>query len=256
MSSRPSQTSIKRRRPLPTTARGPRLGALASLALHGAVVAAMVVVFQHNTGLSEESHAVPVDLVTITSQTNVAAAAPTPPPPAPEPPKPEEMTPPPMPDVAQAEPAPDIPPPKIQVEEPKKQDDMAALLNKLAGPVPTSKATKVATTANQSAGLASAMTSTLKDAFLSQIRNCWNPIPGAPNPADQIVQFDLKLNRDGTVASLRLLEVSATPYGAAAAQAGSRAIYQCQPYRLPPERYGEWQEINPLRFDPRQMMQQ
>ena len=44
----------------------------------------------------------------------------------------------------------------------------------------------------------------------------------------------------------------------AAAEGASRAIYQCQNkgYRLPPERYSDWSEINPLRFDPRQMMNQ
>jgi hypothetical protein len=239
MSSRPSQTSIKRR-PQPTTARGPRLGALASLLLHGALATSMVIVFQHNLGLNEESHVVPVDLVTIAATTNVAA---------PVPPKPEELTPPPMPDLAQAEPAPDIQPPKVTIEDKPKQDNLAALLNKLSAPAAQKPALI------RSSGAASAMTSTLIDAFLSQISNCWSPIPGAPNPADQVVVYDLRLNQDGTIAAITVLEVSPTPYGSAAAQAGSRAIYRCSPYRLPPERYGEWRELN-LRFDPRKMMQQ
>jgi hypothetical protein len=45
-------------------------------------------------------------------------------------------------------------------------------------------------------------------------------------------------------------------YTRAAAEAASRAIYQCQPYRLPADRYSVWREISPLRFDPRQMMEQ
>ena len=40
------------------------------------------------------------------------------------------------------------------------------------------------------------------------------------------------------------------------AEAASRAIYQCQPYRLPADRYNLWRQIKPLRFDPRQMMGQ
>ena len=40
------------------------------------------------------------------------------------------------------------------------------------------------------------------------------------------------------------------------AEAASRAIYQCAPYNLPAKRYSEWREINPLRFDPREMMGQ
>jgi hypothetical protein len=46
------------------------------------------------------------------------------------------------------------------------------------------------------------------------------------------------------------------PYTRAAAEAASRAIYQCAPYNLPAKRYSEWREINPLRFDPREMMGQ
>jgi len=45
-------------------------------------------------------------------------------------------------------------------------------------------------------------------------------------------------------------------YTRAASEAASRAVYQCQPYRLPADRYSLWREINPLRFDPRQMMGQ
>jgi len=41
----------------------------------------------------------------------------------------------------------------------------------------------------------------------------------------------------------------------AAAEAASRAIYQCAPYNLPAKRYSDWRDIN-LRFDPREMMNQ
>ena len=49
---------------------------------------------------------------------------------------------------------------------------------------------------------------------------------------------------------------AANGYTRAALEAASRAVYQCQPYRLPQDRYNDWREINPLRFDPRQMMGQ
>jgi hypothetical protein len=84
---------------------------------------------------------------------------------------------------------------------------------------------------------------------------------GAPNANDLVVDFDLRLNRDGSVASLgesssTVARATANPYTQAAVLAASRAIYQCQPYRLPAESFSQWQEINPLRFDPRQMMNQ
>jgi hypothetical protein len=49
---------------------------------------------------------------------------------------------------------------------------------------------------------------------------------------------------------------SGNAYTRAAAEAARRAIFQCQPYKLPQDRYSQWREINPLRFDPRQMMNQ
>ena len=139
------------------------------------------------------------------------------------------------------------PPPREQ------RNDINDLLNQLTKPDRT--AVRTAPRATEATGAANMATATLADALRSQIRNCWNPIPGAPNPADQVVSFGLRLNRDGTVAALELLTMSGNAYTAAAAEAASRAIYQCQPYRLPVERYSQWQEFRPLRFDPRQMLQ-
>jgi hypothetical protein len=52
------------------------------------------------------------------------------------------------------------------------------------------------------------------------------------------------------------MAIAGNSYTRAASEAARRAIYQCQPYRLPADRYNQWREINPLRFDPRQMMGQ
>jgi hypothetical protein len=248
----------------PTTARGPRVGVVASVLLHAGIVAAAFITFQHSFQPPEESHAVPVDLVTIAPQTNVAAMAP--PQPAPPPkvtPPVEEMTPPPLPQFADAEPAPDIAPPKIKIEEPKptpkkSSQDFAALLNKLTAPDKTQKNVKAGSRVIRGIGAANAMTADLSDALKSQIYRCWSPPVGAPNANDLVVDFDVRLNPDGSVGGVQLntLSASGNPYTRAAAEAASRAIYQCQPYRLPPDRYSQWREINPLRFDPRQMMEQ
>lgn len=261
MPSAPAQTirsARPRTRPRATTARQPILGLPASLLLHGLAVAAVAFVFNSGFTPPQETHAVPVELVTLAKETNVAAAAP-PPPPQDEPVKPDlsPMAPPPVPQI-QAEPAPDVKPPTIEIEKdkpkpPDTRQDISSLLDQLTKPEKPAKNARVAT---QSAGLANRMSSTLADLFLSQIRNCWSPIAGAPHPADQIVRFDLRLNRNGTIASIETLTVSSNPYTAAAVAAATRAIYQCQPYHLPPESYDQWQEINPLRFDPRQMVQQ
>jgi len=237
------------------------IGLPASLVLHGLAIASIFFVFNGSFEPAQETHVVPVDLVTLASQTNVAAAPPPPPPPQMEPIQRDltPMPPPPVPDI-QAEPAPDVQPPKIEIQEPPKpkppdtRQDISKLLDRLTQP---DKSARTKTTrATQSVGPANRMSATLVDLFLSEIRQCWHPIVGAPNPADQIVSFDLRLNPNGTIASIETLTVSSNPYTAAAVSAAERAIYQCQPYRLPPENYAQWREINPLRFDPRQMVQQ
>jgi len=97
----------------------------------------------------------------------------------------------------------------------------------------------------------------LADALKSQIYRCWNRPEGyaADRANDLVVEFDLELGPDGRV--IRADSSSVNPgnpsrYNYAAGVAARNAIFQCQPYRLPPERYNQWREINPMRFDPRQ----
>ena len=81
------------------------------------------------------------------------------------------------------------------------------------------------------------MTADLADALKSQIYQCWSPPVGAPNANDLVVDFDLALNPGRHVARPRHLGrrvASGNPYTRAAAEAARRAIYQCQPYKLPP----------------------
>ncbi len=116
-----SQIRIKRaapqRPPRPTTARGPRAGLAVSLLLHVGLIAATYFTWARMLDLAPESHAVPVDLITVTEKTNVAAMAP---PPPPTPPKIEIPTPtlepPPLPQFENVEPAPEPLMPKIQIE--------------------------------------------------------------------------------------------------------------------------------------------
>ena len=84
------------------------------------------------------------------------------------------------------------------------------LLDRLTRPDKSSKTARD-NSATQSVGAANRMTATLIDLFVSQIRECWHPIVGAPNPADQIVRFDLRLNPNGTIASIETLTVSSSP---------------------------------------------
>jgi hypothetical protein len=181
--------------------------------------------------------------------------------------------PPPDPVMQEVEPAPEPPMPKFEIQKevkkpvekpapPKKNpaQDFAALLNKLTAPEKPVKNAKPAERAIQGIGSGNAMTANIADALKSQIYRCWSPPVGAPDARDLVVDYALRLNQDGTVATLQLtpgtqVMAASNAYTRAAAEAASRAIYQCQPYRLPADRYNVWREINPLRFDPRQMMQ-
>jgi hypothetical protein len=244
-----------------------------SLLLHTALISATYLTWSRMVNVSEVSHAVPVDLITVTRVTNIAAMAP---PPPPTPPKIEvpvpQMEAPALPQFNDVEPAPEPPMPQFKIQPEKKTEqqntetkqkqnsqDFAALLNKLTAPAKTPPNVKVGPRTIQGIGAANAMTADLADALKSQIYQCWSPPVGAPNANDLVVDFDLRLNPDGTVASAgspALSNANPNPYNRAAASAGEAAIFKCQPYKLPADRYSQWSEINPLRFDPRQMMNQ
>ena len=265
MSNHQSQRRTKRRGPpRPTTARNSYAGLVMSLALHMGLVAGTYITWRDMmNNIPQESHTIPVDLV-IAQNTNVAAEAP--PPDKLDIPKPA-LEQPALPDFAKAEPAPVPPIPDIKIK-PNKTDqdqdkakkptnqDFAALLNKLTAPQTAPKNAKPGTRTVQGIGNANLATASLVDSLRSQIARCWSPPVGAPNPNDLVVSFDLRLNRDGTVASLgelgeTIARATSSTYTQAAVLAASRAIYQCQPYRLPQDSYTQWQEVNPLRFDPR-----
>src|ERR1700757_3591871 len=90
--------AANQRRPA-TTEQGPGYGVFVSVLFHGLIFAATLFTFHQNFTAPEDTHVVPVDLVTIANQTNVTAEAP------PAPPQPEkieipptQLTPPPEPE--------------------------------------------------------------------------------------------------------------------------------------------------------------
>jgi hypothetical protein len=265
---------------------------IASGALHVVAIAAASFAWPHAFELSEEpSDIIPVELMTVAETTNIAPkvveepipeppevtppppAPPPPPPPPPEevevaPPLPEEKpAPPEPPKVVEAKPppAPPVPRQRPRPEPPQPQfsvDSVLALLDSRAPPkpAPPPPETPIAETAQKGLGAQTASTIDLRDALLSQIRECWNVPVGAPTPEKLIVQVRVFLARDGSLAQPPLLEpqtraaAASNPYMRTAAEAALRAVNVCEPYKLlPADRYDSWREIV-MTFDPTRMI--
>jgi len=257
---------------------------IGSLALHAAIIGATLFTFSHALDIADQSPPmIPVDLVTIGQKTDVAPRA-IPQPKAPPAPMPAPPTPLPAEQTAQqqqqvqaaapseiapsAQPIKTLPRPQAKPAPPKPDkkdfnvDSVLALLNKVAPAAASAPNAKAANRNVKGIGAMNAMTADLQDALRSKIAQCWSPPVGAPHAEQLIVDFDLFLNPDGSVAQPPQLTASSAalaagdPYTQAAADAARRAIYECQPYNLPADRYSQWREINPFHFDPRAMMGQ
>ncbi len=138
-------------------------------------------------------------------------------------------------------------------------DRIAALLNK----IPSTAKEPVAQDApadtprkpvhGQANGTQMTMSVNEIDALRAKIAQCWSPPPGGLG-ADQIaVKIRLQLNADGTLIGYPTLANSgSSPFFQAAADSAVRAVYQCQPYTLPTDKYSLWRDMI-LNFDPRQM---
>ncbi|MDR3525737.1 MAG: hypothetical protein P4L57_00555 [Rhizomicrobium sp.] len=245
----------------PTAERAaPRLGVVFSVVLHVGLAVALFVSFSKKIDLPlDNPPIVPVDLVTVSDQTNIAPMQ-----------KPVENTPPPTPQEAVPTPMPEPAPPKFELapdvkptpkpkpEKPKEAEkfDINDIQKLLAKKTPS----KTASRNVQGVGAQTAMTADLASVLMSEIYRCWSPPTGTPHPERLIVKYEVFLNRDGTVAQPPQLApdtaaaVVSDPYMAAAAGAARRAIYTCSPYKLPADRYAQWRNFI-VNFDPRQLEQ-
>jgi len=228
----------------------PRLGVIASVLLHLALVAAIFVTFTRKLDVVEQATPiVPVDLVTLADKTNIAPMAPQPV----TPPEPQMVEPQPQPDIAppNVDIAPEAKPVAKKKEEPKFDiNDIYANLQKQ----PPRNA-KPASRVVQGVGAETALAADLNSYLASQIYRCWSPPIGVVGAGMLIVVYEVYMNKDGTVSDKPKLLSQSSPPGTprdAANQAAMRAIYQCQPYKLPLNRYNEWRHFS-FSFDPRIM---
>lgn len=240
---------MKRNRPTAERA-APRLGVAASIALHLGLVAALFVSFSKKIDLpAENAPLVPVDLVTIGEETNVAPMQK-----AAEPLKPPE--------VKDVEPTPqnEVAPPKFEVAPDSKPVPKEAPPPKEAAKFDINDIEKLLKTKNaksgprniQGVGAQTGMTADLASVLRSQINRCWRRPDFGPNPERLVVRYRLFLNRDGTIAQPPQMasESGGDAYMRAAAESASRAIYACAPYRLPADKYNQWRDST-VTFTPR-----
>jgi len=138
-------------------------------------------------------------------------------------------------------------------------DRMAALLNKIPDAAREARTEDAPQdmprkkVKGQSSGREMTMAVNEIDALRAKIAQCWNPPPGGLGADAIIVKLRLQLNEDGSLIGYPTVANSGfSPFFQAAADSAVRAVYQCQPYELPAEKYAVWRDMI-LNFDPRQM---
>ncbi|HET7210729.1 MAG TPA: hypothetical protein VFI85_03175 [Methyloceanibacter sp.] len=137
-------------------------------------------------------------------------------------------------------------------------DRIAALLNKIPdaanAPAPVVPSDETPSKVRgQSNGTEATMSVNEIDALRARIAQCWSVPPGGLGAEQIVVKLRLQLNEDGTLLGYPSVANSgSSPFFQAAADSAVRAVYQCQPYALPSEKYALWRDMI-LNFDPSDM---
>lgn len=96
-----------------------------------------------------------------------------------------------------------------------------------------------------------------KDAIRQQIQRNWNIPAGAKDAMNLVVLLNIKLNRDGTVRSVDVVDrgrYGSDSFYRAAADSAVRAVRKSSPLLgLSQEKYASWEELE-LNFDPKEML--
>jgi outer membrane biosynthesis protein TonB len=165
--------------------------------------------------------------------------------------KKEEKKPPPKPQQQAAKPP---EPPKPKTERVYDQSKIAALLDKRD---PTRQAVAGETlNSNASLGLAKGTnadnSATWGAMFRQQVERCWKKPYGGIEQQKSEAAFAIRLKRDGTLEGPPVPEgTPATPYLKVYQESALRAIFECQPYRLPAAYFDEWKYFAPVFTEPK-----
>jgi colicin import membrane protein len=88
----------------------------------------------------------------------------------------------------------------------------------------------------------------------SQLQGCWRLSGAGGGTEVPVVKLKWRLKTDGYLDGDPVVtSAPSDASGQVAAEAALRAVKECQPYRLPPDKYDAWKDIK-WDFDPRQML--
>lgn len=125
------------------------------------------------------------------------------------------------------------------------------ILNKTNTGSSASKAQQTASLGSPSGRLnVTRMTQSETDALVGQIKRCWNPPIGSAE-AGIGVTLRFSLNQDGSLnGQPEIVQTPSHPLGTALAASARRALLQCGPYKMPPEKYAAWRSVEAT-FNPK-----
>jgi hypothetical protein len=86
--------------------------------------------------------------------------------------------------------------------------------------------------------------------FQQQVEKCWKKPFGGIESQNPEAAFTIRLKRDGTLEAAPIPEgTPATPYLRVYQESAQRAIFDCQPYHLPPADFDDWKFFTPVFTD-------
>lgn len=148
--------------------------------------------------------------------------------------------------------APDDSAPKALLDkDPRKKGQQAAGTSKTA----TATGLEAGTETGTDTVLSAREQDLLKGMLKSQLNGCWRP-PGTGGGSDvPVVALHWRMQLDGSLdGEPRVTQAPSTAAGQVYAEAALRAVRNCAPFRLPPDKYeGGWKIIDWV-FDPREML--
>jgi colicin import membrane protein len=155
-----------------------------------------------------------------------------------------------------------------EAEAKKKQFDaenISALLNKIpdkGGPRPSvpldeqakAKGPVLGAPEGRDRKLSASEEGMLTSIIRSRLRGCWRLPAGGGGSDTPVVTLKWRLKPDGSLdGDPQVQQERGDPLFRIAAEAAMRAVQQCSPFPLPPDKYGHWKNIT-WEFDPSQMM--